>query len=320
MLVGVQKAQMKYLNDLGVEALLHKRWGEVISSIENAFLDSSAKMIPKVYLDSHPQGDFRAMPAALGDYACLKWIGVYPNNHLISSLPTTLGTLLLNDRETGKPLMAMDCTTLTAYRTAATSAIAAKYCAPNNIREIVFVGCGLQAYYHFLAYRNVFPKIEIVSLFDKNEEAVTNLCKKLPKNINIIKYPVNIKEAVRNADIITTLTPSTQPYLDIRDVKSNCHINAIGGDAVGKRELMTNVIDGAADIIADDPSQAFHSGELQYNEWPDLSVSCFEELLKTHENMQLDKGVSVFDSTGVALEDIAVAILVYNLYQEGRLK
>ena len=164
---------MKQLNDLGVGNLLDKRWGEVISCVEKAFLDETGKTVPKIYLDLPPDGDFRAMPAALGEYACLKWIGVYPNNHLISkNLPTTLGTLLLNDRETGKPIAAMDCTTLTAYRTAATSAVAAKYCLPNNIREIAFVGCGLQAYYHFLAYREVFPNIKTVSLYDKNEEAI----------------------------------------------------------------------------------------------------------------------------------------------------
>ena len=305
---------MKQLNDLGVAHLLDKEWSEIISSVESAFLDESAKMVPKIYLDAHAQGDFRAMPAALGDYACLKWIGVYPNNHLISSLPTTLGTLLLNDRETGRPLMAMDCTTLTAYRTAATSAIAAKYCAPNNIREIAFVGCGLQAYYHFLAYRNVFPNIKTVSLYDKNEEAIQKLASKIPKSLNIIKYPSNIRESVRQADLITTLTPSREPYLDINYLKNNCHINAVGADAVGKRELMKNVITGASNIICDDPAQAFHSGELQYKFGTDLNTWSLSHIIKNHKEMSLDVGVSVFDSTGVSIEDIAIGILVYSLY------
>lgn len=305
---------MKQLNDLGVDALLYKRWGEVISSIESAFLDDSAKMVPKVYLDSHTHGDFRAMPAALGDYACLKWIGVYPNNHLISSLPTTLGTLLLNDRETGRPLMAMDCTTLTAYRTAATSAIAAKHCLPNNIREIAFVGCGLQAYYHFLAYREVFPNIKTVSLYDKNEEAIQKLANKIPKSFNVIKYPSNVEQAIRQADLITTLTPSKEPYLDFNYLKNNCHINAVGADATGKRELMANVITRASNIVCDDPAQAFHSGELQYTFGQDLNTWSLRHVIKNRTEMDLENGVSVFDSTGVSLEDIAIGILVYSLY------
>ena len=139
---------MKFLNDLGVKHLLSDKWGQIIERIEETFLDDSAKMVPKIYLDGD-DGDFRAMPAAFKKYACLKWIGVFPNNYQVS-LPTTLGTLLLNDRETGKPLIAMDCTTLTALRTAATSAIAAKYCAP-DAEDFAFIGCGLQAKYHIEA-------------------------------------------------------------------------------------------------------------------------------------------------------------------------
>ena len=308
---------MKYLNDLGVQDLLWNEWPQIIKEIEEAFLDSSVEMIPKTYLKAHPRGDFRAMPVALGDYACLKWIGVYPSNHLISEhLPTTLGTILLNNRETGEPLIAMDCTALTAYRTAATSAIVAKYAA-KNAKEITLIGCGDQAYYHFLAYKEVLPNMKTVCLYDKNKEAVDKLSAKINNGkINIIKYPLTIKEAVKNADIITTLTPSEEPYLNVHDVKSNCHINAVGADAKGKRELMTNVIDGAADIFCDDYVQASHSGELQYNEWPYLNVIGISDLIKNHKTMQLEKGISVFDSTGVALEDIAIAILIYRLYYQ----
>ena len=124
----------------------------------------------------------------------------------------------------------------------------------------------------------------------------------------------SVKETVKHADVITTLTPSTKAYLDVLDIPNNCHINAVGADAVGKRELMTNVIDGSANIICDDPMQALHSGELQYNEWPHLDVNSMNYLLKNHKSMQLDKGVSVFDSTGVAIEDIAIAELVYRLH------
>ena len=73
------------------------------------------------------------------------------------------------------------------------------------------------------------------------------------------------------------------------------------------------MIDGAANIICDDPIQAMHSGELQYNEWPHLDINSLKYLLGNYKTMQLNKGVSVFDSTGVAIEDIAIAELVYRL-------
>tara|TARA_Y100000588_G_scaffold112236_1_gene123061 strand:+ start:1260 stop:2225 length:966 start_codon:yes stop_codon:yes gene_type:complete len=318
---------MKYLDDNEVKELLSGHFSSVIDCVESAFVDSTADMVPKIYLNSgnNQQGDYRAMPAALGGYAALKWIGVFPNNPkgenpMNRKLPTTIGTLILNDRFTGFPLMAMDCTVLTAYRTAATSAIAAKYCAPDRVEEIALIGCGDQAYHHALAYKEIFQDFKI-SLHDRNMEAAVNLSLKLKKHgLSESKFSYNVKDAVSNADIITTLTPSTKPYLNILDLKSNCHVNAVGADAVGKRELMCNVIDGAADIIADDPEQAFHSGELQYNEWPYLNVLNFSNFLRDHKSMQLNKGVSVFDSTGVSIEDIAVGILVHNLYHDNEVE
>ena len=310
---------MKYIEDSEVGKLLESRWFKVIEKIEEAFLDPSASMIPKVYLQGEG-GDFRAMPAALKQYAALKWIGVFPNNWQVddpkkigTSLPTTLGSLILSDRHTGYPLMGMDCTTLTAYRTAATSAIAAKHCAP-EAKSFAFIGCGLQAKYHIEAYETIFNHTNMdIQLYDKNEKAQKDLFNWIGEENIARAYGRNksVKEAVKYADVITTLTPSTEGYLDVRDIPSNCHVNAVGADAVGKRELMTNVIDGAAYIICDDSAQAFHSGELQYNEWPHLEVSSMRHLLGNHASMQLDKGISVFDSTGVGIEDIAIALEVY---------
>ena len=313
---------MKYLDDLTVKDLLENKWHQIAEAIEDAFVDELAEMVPKVYLNAGARGDYRAMPAALGGYAAVKWIGVFPDNpkgdnHMGRSLPTTIGTLILNDRYTGVPLLAMDCTTMNAYRTAATSAIAAKYCAP-EAKEFAIIGCGLQGRYHIEAYEAICQSHMNLSieLYDANESSMMqmfnwlgreNLCHAWGRN-------KSVKETVKHADVITTLTPSTKAYLDVLDIPNNCHINAVGADAVGKRELMTNVIDGSANIICDDPMQALHSGELQYNEWPHLDVNSMNYLLKNHKSMQLDKGVSVFDSTGVAIEDIAIAELVYRLH------
>ena len=305
---------MIYLDDDIVSKLLGQKWHKIIESVEKAFVDASADMVPKVYLQGHG-GDFRAMPAALKSYAALKWIGVFPDNWQIPA-PTTNGSLILSDRHSGVPLIGMDCTTLTAYRTAATSAIAAKYCAP-DATEFAFIGCGLQAKYHIEAYETIFSHMKMgIELYDKNEKAQIDLFNWLGKENLCRAWGRNksVKETVRDADVITTLTPSTTPYLDILDLKSDCHINAIGADAEGKRELMTNVIDGSANIVCDDLEQALHSGELQYNEWPHLDFVSMRHLIKNHETMQLNRGISVFDSTGVAIEDVAIGILIYKLY------
>ena len=302
---------MQYLTDKQVADILENKWHSVVEAIEEAFVDPTADMVPKVYLDGEG-GDFRAMPAALKTYAALKWIGVFPNNWQIP-VPTTNGSLILSDRHTGVPLVGMDCTTLTAYRTAASSAIAAKYCAP-DATELAFIGCGLQAKYHIEAYETVYGLNMMIELFDKKERAMKELHNWIGDQNIARSWGQNksIKETVKNAELITTLTPSTEGYLDVLDIPNNCHVNAVGADAVGKRELMTNVIDGSANIICDDLEQALHSGELQYNEWPHLDFVSVKHLIKNHETMQLDKGVSIFDSTGVGIEDIVVALEVYH--------
>ena len=305
---------VKYISDDKVSLLLDGKWNQIIECIESAFLDETANMVPKIYLDGWG-GDFRAMPAAFGDYAAIKWIGVFPLNWQKNGKHTTSGVLVLSDRRTGETLAVMDCRTLTAYRTAATSAIAAKYCIP-DAAEFAFIGCGLQAKYHIEAYEAIYGHMHMeVQLYDHNKSSMRQMYNWIGRENICHAWGSNesVKQAVKYADVVTTLTPSTEAYLDVNDLKSNCHVNAVGADAIGKRELMTNVIDSSANIICDDPEQAFHSGELQYNEWPYLDVVSLRDVIKNHKTMQLDAGVSVFDSTGVAIEDIAVARLVYNL-------
>ena len=297
-----------------VEDLLCYKWLDVAEAIESAFVDETADMIPKTYLDGWG-GDFSAMPAALGDYTAVKWVSVFPDNWK-KEKHTVGGTLVLSDRRTGETLATMDCSTLTAYRTAATSAIAAKYCAP-DAREFAIIGCGIQGRYHVEAYEAICRNHMSlgISLYDHDEKAQRiffnwlgreNLCQSWGRN-------KSVKDAVQHADVVTTLTPTTEAYLNVLDLPDRCHINAVGADAAGKRELMGNVIDGAKTIVCDDPQQALHSGELQYNEWPKLDVNSLKYVIKNHESMDLNKGISVFDSTGVAIEDIAVAKLIYEL-------
>ena len=308
---------MKYLDDLTVKDLLQDKWLQIAEVIEEAFLDESALMPEKVYLQGEG-GDFRIMPAAYKKYAAVKWIGVFPDNWQVQERAIN-GSLILSDRETGIPLLGMDCATLTAYRTAVTSAIAAKYCAP-DAEEFAIIGCGIQGRYHIEAYEAICQghmKLS-VELYDTNESSMNQMFNWLGRESLCHAWGRNksVKETVKHADVITTLTPSTEGYLNVLDIPNSCHVNAVGADAVGKRELMTNVIDGSANIICDDPMQALHSGELQYNEWPHLDVSSINYLIRNHNTMQLGKGISVFDSTGVAIEDIAIAQLVYRLWNK----
>ena len=265
-------------------------------------------MVPKIYLEGDG-GDFRAMPASLKGYSALKWIGVFPKNKQYK-LPTTLGTLILSDKLTGETLAVMDCTTLTAYRTAAVSAIAAKHCCP-DAKEFAFIGCGLQAQYHIEAYEAMYGNDFFVELYDRDEKAMKKLWNWIGKENISGGYGWNesVKKACQTADVVTTLTPSTKAYLGLENVGPKVsHINAIGADAVGKRELKDNIW-RAFDLIVDDREQAAHSGETQY-----VDGSPHHTLKEVIKGSNAKDNPTVFDSTGLAIEDIAIAILIYEEY------
>jgi len=303
---------MKYLDDQQVKELLHDKWHVLIDEIESAIIDKTADMVPKIYLQAGKAGDYRAMPASLGGYSAIKWIGVFPKNKKFN-LPTTLGTVILNDRFTGQPLIAMDCTTLTAYRTAAVSAIAAKYCAP-DASSFAFIGCGLQARYHIEAYEAVYGHMNMsIDVYDKDDNAMKELHTWIGEENVAASWGWNksIEQACKYTDVITTLTPSTEAYLGLEDVGEKAmHINAIGADAVGKRELKDNIW-RVFDLVVDDREQAAHSGETQY-----VDGSPHHTLKEVIQGSNAKDNPTVFDSTGLAIEDIATAILVYRLTHE----
>jgi len=321
---------MQHLENSEVGKLLEDKWAYVIDAIESAFVDPTADMIPKTYLNVEG-GDYRAMPAALGDFAGIKWIGVFPDNWK-QGFSTTPGILVLNKRGNGRLLLTMECCKLTAIRTAAVSTIAAKYFTfPADVKKIGFVGCGNQASHHIEAYLSQFNEargysIDEVLLYDTAyisgmSEGWNNLI--ASKDVDF-KVCDTLEELTSQSDIITLTTPSREPYLGLENLKPNVHINAVGADAVGKREVKHEVLYGAKNVICDDREQAMHSGELQYStsflggygSGRRLDVQSLNNIIR--DNSFQPKGISLFDSTGVALEDLAVGTLVFSLLHDSR--
>ena len=308
---------MLHLNDHQVENLLEGSEVQIVQYMEDVFKDfvtGRAKMIPKTYLTTRWKGDFRAMPASWQDISGIKWISVFPNNHK-SNLPTIHGTLLLNDTLTGEPIISMDCAKLTGYRTAAVSALAAKHLTVSNIvHTLTFIGCGYQSKLHMMMYAAVFPNIKRVKLYDINTESVDKLMHWMDKKYKLESVSTydNIPHACSNADVITTLTPSTEAYLGLDDIDDTVmHINAIGADAPGKRELKDDIWQ-KFDLVVDDEEQATHSGETQYVDG--VPHYTLKELIQGGD---VKDKPTVFDSTGLAIEDIAIGKLIYEKYNQG---
>lgn len=299
-----------FLSSKEIAALLDMK--DVINAIEDAFFDlasGKAKMPPKVYL-SLDEGDFRAMPAAISDAAGVKWVNVHPHNPA-RGLSTVMAILIYNDPTTGYPLAVMDASLMTAYRTGAASAIASKYLARKNVSSLGLIGAGRQAVTQCLAHMELFD-IKIVKVFDFSAGAIERFIGLLPH------YPIKVSspEEAASCDIVCTVTPSREPFLKPEWIMPGTHINAVGADAPGKEELHPELL-RRAKVVVDDLEQALSSGEinvpvrngLYYVD--DLYTTLAEIVSGKRAGRASDDEITIFDSTGIAIEDIAVAKLLY---------
>jgi len=286
---------------------------DVIRVVEDAFrawAQDRGNMPAKAYLVVE-KGDFRAMPAALPGAAGMKWVSVHPNNPS-QGLPTVMAVLIYNDPETGYPLAVMDATEITAYRTGATAAIASKYLARQDSHSLGIIGAGRQAYTQILAHAEVFD-LRLIKVFDCSRAAIERLIKSFPS------YPLkecSLEEAIAS-DIVCTLTPSRVPLVKKEWVIPGTHINAIGADAEEKEELEPSILREAI-VVVDDLSQASAAGEINVPITRGLFTidevyATLGEIIGGEKQGRADgKVVTVFDSTGVAIADIAIAKLIYD--------
>lgn len=284
----------------------------VIEAVETAFAAygrGEAKMPPKVYLDV-PKGDFRAMPAYLPGAAGVKWVNVHPDNPTHGTLPTVMGLIIYSDPETGQPLALLDGTWITRARTGAAAAVATRHLARLGARSLGIVGCGGQAVTNLQALTQVV-KPERIELHDVNEANARRVAGLFPQfNCRVAR----IEEACA-ADVVTTLTPSHGPVVRREWVRPGAHINAMGADAPGKQELEIDLL-LASRVFVDDWAQASHSGEINVAHSRGLleeaAGSLPEVVVGRVAGRQDDEEITIFDSTGLAIQDLATANKVYH--------
>ncbi len=299
------------------------RIGTLLKTIENAFGDyalDKVQMPPKQYLyfKKH-DGDLRIMPA----YSCAlemagtKIVNVHPKNPQ-KGLKTVMAVIVINDAKTGIPLALMDGTYITGIRTGAAGALAAKYLAKKGATTMGVVGAGEQALYQIMATIKI-RRFKKIIVFDISESAVGRLKKILAKEgIKISKG--TIKEA-SGQDVLITTTPSRTPIIKEEWIMPGTHINAIGADAQGKEELDPKILKRAK-IVVDDWTQASHSGEINVPfsrgiiQKKDIYGLLGEIVAQKKPGRQNDKEITVFDSTGLAIQDLYTANFFYYLFQK----
>jgi alanine dehydrogenase len=282
---------------------------EVNAAIEEAFAEhgrGKVQMPPKVYIQFE-QGDFRTMPAYIPSLSIggVKIVNVHPENPS-KGLPTVMALTVILNPGTGIPEAILNATSLTDLRTGAAGAVAAKYLSPK--REVVLgvIGSGRQARAQIEAIGAELT-IRELRVWSRQEKNARAFCARFPD----ISCRTGEIRTVCDCDLLVTTTPSREPLIRNEWIHDGMHINAIGADAPGKQELDPAILSRAR-VFVDDPEQAVHSGEINVP----LSRGLFsrDQIAGTLGDVVLGRRgrtsveeVTVFDSTGLAIQDLAIA-------------
>ena len=297
---------------------------EVTDAVESAFRMKGlghAQMPPKQYLFMKKyNGDVRTMPAYLeeNDAVSVKVVNSHPENRKKHGLPAVMATIILVDPRTGAPEAIMGGTWITALRTGAAGAVAAKYLANPNPKTVGMVGAGTQARTQLMGLQLVFKTVEEVRVWDLNEKAAIKYAEEMRIKYNqaSICSVKNIAKAVQGADIIVTATPSRKPLVSAEWVDEGTHINCIGADAPSKQELDPAILIKSK-VVVDDWSQSCHGGEINVplakgiikkeDVWGDIC----EIVAGLKQGRTSPDEITVFTSTGLAIQDAAAAKIAY---------
>jgi alanine dehydrogenase len=292
----------------------------VIAAVEEAFAayqHGNVQMPAKSYIDLPTyDGDFRSMPAYMAaadwDAAGIKWVNVHPDNPDEYDLPTVMGTMIYSDPRSAFPLAIMDGTTLTRQRTGAAAAVATDHLAVADATSLGIVGAGVQSYTQLEAIAEVRP-IEEVVVSDVSDAAVEAFLDRFEGEFDVRAGTI---EEAAGCDVLSTVTPVEEPVVPADAVGARTHINAMGADAEGKQELDPDIL-LAATVVIDDYEQCIHSGEINVP-WADgifddgdLYGELGEIVTGDCAGRTPDDDVTVFDSTGLAIQDVAAAHVVY---------
>jgi ornithine cyclodeaminase/alanine dehydrogenase-like protein (mu-crystallin family) len=290
---------------------------QAIDGVRQAFIRFHAgewTMPPKIYLDSPPFGDFRAMPARGDGLALLKWVTSFPGNPA-QGLPTVTGVICVSDATDGEPLMLLDARSVTALRTGAVAAVAAQALAKPGARTVGIIGCGLHGGWaaRCLAAAGFGPGV----CYDPRQEAAEGLAREL----NWLAGPHGA--AVKN-EIICCVTPGTGVVIDASDLRPGLHLNMLGADGAGKAEATAGAVASCV-LFCDEWEQASHGGELtaavaagmvQRDRVTELGAV----LAGAAPGRPGPEAVTLFDSTGLAIQDLAIAAVALQAWRDGKIE
>jgi len=269
------------------------------------------EMPPKLYLDAAPAGDFRAMPAKGGGLAILKWVTSFPGNPG-RGLPVVMGMICVSSSETGEPLALIDVRSITALRTGAVAAVAAQELAREDAAAVGIVGCGLHGAWaaRCLAAAEFGPGV----CFDLDPDVAGALAGELG-------WEAGAREDALGCDVVTCVTPGHEPVVTSSDLRPGLHLNMLGADGPGKAEAEIAAVERCR-LFCDEWAQASHGGELTgaveagrvaREDVTDLGAV----LTGKAEGRRSPDEITLFDSTGLAIQDLALCHVVLEAWRAG---
>ncbi len=297
---------------------------EVVADAFRAYARGEWTMPPKLYLTNYPAGDFRAMPALGGGHALLKWVTSFPGNPA-RGLPTVTGAVLLSNAETGELEAVLDAAAVTALRTGAAAVLAAETLAGSDAGSVVVVGAGVNGR---AAARTFLARGHPAAIWDLDPARARRVADELGASL------APSREAALGADVVVTVTPGRDVLFPEGSLRPGQHVSLMGADGPGKAEIApgelarTRTLGGGRDeaatepgldlsgrmrLFCDDWEQASHSGDLasavaagviDRNDVSELGYV----LLGDAPGREAADDITVFDSTGLAIQDLAIAI------------
>lgn len=271
-------------------------------------------MPAKVYLEAPPGGDFRAMPASGDGFASLKWVTSFPGNPE-RGLPVVAGALLLSNARTGELLAIIDCASITSLRTGAGAALSAQVLGADGAASVGIIGCGVNGAWAARCLAAAGYGEGVCS--DRRPEAAAALADELGWEV------AERSEAVRQ-DVVVTVTPGREPVVLATELRPGQHLAVLGADASGKAEVELSALRRCR-LFCDEREQAAAGGELA-NAVAAGIVSTTEltqlgdVLIGAAEGRTSPEELTLFDSTGLAIQDLALAISVYETWRRGEVE
>ena len=311
-------------------AVTPERAVDVVREAFVAYARGDWSMPSKVYVPAYPAGDFRAMPALGGGFALLKWVTSFPGNPELG-LPTVTGLVLVSDASNGMPVAVLDAGSVTALRTGAAAVLAAETLGREDAETAAVIGAGVNGR---AAARTLLARGRSVSIWDVDLERAEAVAVELGGQV------AEGRDVALAADLVVTVTPGHEVLFPAGSLRAGQHVSLMGADGPGKAEIAVeelarvrvfcddweqasrNLIpEPRVRLFADDWEQASHNGDLAHAVAAGAitrnHVAQFGDvLIGSAPGRQHEDDITIFDSTGLAIQDLAIAVAALERREE----